>query len=250
MSTALRIIVISCELIGFLALCIFTIKKWHKEDLMEVNPKIDAKRKMKQYRVFFSILYVIIFAMFLFTFPTYVFLSFNKIAIVSIAIIVLSSGIIVTIVDSKHNKLSERKRNICIAAIIIIAVSIAMPIWFVVCCGESTISTNKEVNVQTIRPTMFEENKIAYTCDEEGKIEKYFYYYDDNGKWKYEEFTESEAEIVEIKDKNTYIERETTVTTYINPEKKPSSKDYSYEKNKVMYKLFINYDQAIEIETN
>ena len=233
-----RALIMGLALIGSAIASVFIVKRNYKNDLLKVGKKT-AKRNRKGNIIFLTVLNLITIGIIIFSFPTYIFLSGFKLNVVLIWIFICVIA-----------KLLADTGESIIKTIILVLVSSVAVFGFIVSLSTSLSNSIvvKEIDniVETIKPTMFSENKIAYTCDSEGNIEKYFYYYNDSGKWKYKEFDESDIEIIET-DKDTYIQKITTISEQTINEKKPSTEDYITEITEEEYVLYINYDQAVEI---
>ena len=233
-----RALILGLSLIGYIIVCIYTVKTNYKKCKSSGILEEELKEIKKNNTAFVIILSVIIVAALVFTYPTWIFLSYYKMFIVMLLLFAFTVSLL-------SNNFKQHEIKFAIISIVIIYIMIIG--FFCSNLNNTIVYTEADTAVETITPSMFSEKKIAYTCDNEGNIDKYFYYYDDNGKWKYQEFDGSETEVVEIKDKDTYIEKTTITIECVNPEKRPSAKDYTFEETKVKYNLFINYEQAVEI---
>lgn len=234
-----RALILGLSLIGYIIVCIYTVKKHYKKCQSSGILEEELKEIKKYDIVFIIMLSVIILVVLVFVCPTYIFLSYYKMLIVTILLFVFSVSLLI----ANTSKLYK----VWISVFVIIIIATIIMVFFTIKLNNTIVYTETDTVVETITPSMFSEKKIAYTCDNEGNIDKYFYYYQDNGKWKYQEFDGSETEVVDIKNEDTYIKKTTTTIECVNTEKKPSAKDYTFEETKVKYNLFINYEQTVEI---
>lgn len=247
----LRAIIFGVELVGFLILSIFVLIKFYKDNVSAGYKKSHVIKNLKFDIMYFSINFAIILALFLFTFPSYVFLSYNKLILVSV--VELLSIIIIVFVLSK----SELMQLICMLSGIALFVAIVILGAYCITVGisEGRYIDNKQIlSEQTEKQsittlTMFGENQIGYTADIEGNIKTYFFYYkDENDVWNYKELDASEVEIERIQDGNSYLEEFVEKTVYCKLEKKASEPDYITTVEDTDYKLYLNLNQKIEIK--
>lgn len=242
----LRAIIFSLEFIGFIILCVFATNKFYKKDLEE-EQEIVAIKHRKENIIYFSVNFAIILSLFLFTYPSYVFLSYSKIILVTIAIILSSVIIVMVGFDDDSNFI--RQSAFCMVICILIMVTIIGAIKGCFNIDNKVVYKEKN-NPEIITPLMFEENKIGYSCDENGKIEKYYFYYIENDELFFEQLKPSEVKVVDLKDKDTYVEKQETKIVHLKKEKKETEADYSYTETNASYKIYLNKKQMTEIKTN
>lgn len=243
----LRAIIFSLEFIGFIILCVFATNKFYKKDLEE-GTEIDANKKRKENIIYFSVNFAIIIFLFLFTYPSYVFLSYSKMILVTIFTLISFGFILIFAFDDNDNANSIQQSATCmVVCILILALVIASV------SGQFNVDNEvsyKEDNEPTIiAPLMFEENKIGYSCDKNGNIEKYYFYYIENDELFFEQLRPSEVEVIDLKDKDTYVEKQETQIVHLKKEKKETEADYSYTEIDASYKIYLNKKQMTEIKT-
>ena len=235
-----RALIMGLSLIAYIIVAFFTIRSWYKDDFSEFGEKA-AKTKIKGYIMFWATILAIVLSFFIFALQSYIFLSATKM-IICLGILYAS---ILTMLVLFYNK--RGLINTFLMLIFCVFFVLGFIIISAITINNTHICTKEDVSVQIIEPTMFSENKIGYTCDNEGNIEKYFYYYNDNGELKYKEFAGLEVEVIEINNEDTYVEKITKTSEWVNTDKKPSASDYTYENTEEEYVLYINYNQAIKI---
>lgn len=245
-----RAIIFGIELVGFVALSIFIIAKFYKRHCSEKDKKY-AIENLKFNSIYCTINFCIILAIFLFSYPTLIILSYNKLILVSL--IELASILIILLSNLKFNKIRDHIM-ISITAVCILVTAIIV-IDGTIGSKSSIIANNvvilEKKETETITPAIISENQIGYTADLEGNIKTYvFYYKDDNEVWQYEEIKASNAKVERIKDENTYIEKTVINTSYCNQEKKSSEADYIYSEEREKYTIYLNLKQMVEVKTD
>lgn len=98
----LRAIIFGIELVGFIILSIFAIIKFYKNNVAAGYSKCDVIKNLEFDLIYFLVNFAIILTLFLFTFPSYVFLSYNKLILVSV-IELFSVLIILFVLRDKEN---------------------------------------------------------------------------------------------------------------------------------------------------
>lgn len=240
-----RAIIFGIELVGFIIFSIFAIIKFYKKDVLDEDIK-KTKKEMRFNIIYFSINFLIILAIFLFTYTSYVFFSYNKLILIT-SFVILSVMFILTALTARKSV-----QNVFGVLTFIAFMAFSIILGFMV-GGEldidNTVVISKQTKMQTITsPTMFTENQVGFVTDNEGNTKTYVFYYKDNDIWNYKELKVSETKIIRIQDKNTYIEETVTKTQYCKKEKKPSAKDYNYVEEKVKHTLYLNLRQRVEIK--
>lgn len=93
MPTWARAIIFGLELVGFLIICIVMTYKYYKKCELK-NGKMIAIKCIKENAACFAVFYAVVLGLFLFTYPTLTFLSFDKMLMVGIFVIMFSLTII------------------------------------------------------------------------------------------------------------------------------------------------------------
>lgn len=250
MSTFLRAIIFGSELIGFIVFCIFATIKFYKKYKINKDEEAEIRRKTKYNIRYFVVNFAIMLAIFLFSYPSCIFLSYNKMLLITIFLLGSVINIITYICRNDNNEkiwLNIWGFNGFITIVLIIVVvlltSAIGPI-----SPKEVIETNELENSQIV-PKMFSDNQIGYKCDEDGNADTYFYYYknETTGKWNVTSLKASDVEMVELVSGDSYVIRKTTSTIYKKTERKPSAKDYLYTKITETYTIYYNSEQLIKI---
>ena len=108
--------IFSIELVSFLLVCIIMLCKHYKRDT-KFNGTNFAKAMRDENAWTYSILYGIVFALFLFSYPTLTFLSCDKMLMVGIMVVFFSTIIISLYYFGTHK---EKKYTILATGIIIV----------------------------------------------------------------------------------------------------------------------------------
>lgn len=234
-----RAIIFGLELIGFIVFFVITIISYYKRNVKEKG-KNYAKKYLKDDIIYFITNVGTLLLLFLFTYPSLVFLSYSKLVIVTISVIL---SVIVLTVLGYNVPFKENTRTS------IVVLSIILEIIMLVAAGISGFSIgNKKIisvdeKTQKIAPIMFSENQIAYTHDDNGDI-IYSYYYEKDGKMFFKELEDADAEVEYLKGGDSYIEVITTRTEYLDKEKKIPS----YVETNETYTIYINRAQMVEVK--
>ena len=243
----LRAIIFGIELVGFLLLCIFATIKFYSIDKAKEKRKV-VIRELRFNIIYFTINFLIILSVFLFTYSSFVFLSYSKLILVT-AYSVISSIFIIIIAFKKPK--SKENEAICLHAFIILFIFISLFAIFGVLDIENKVVIYEGNETKTIiEPIMFSENQIGYTVDEDGNIKTYRFYYKDNNDLFFKELSESDVKVIEIENEDTYIEETATRKSYCKKEKKVLQADYIYTEANVNYTIYLNPQQSVEIKTN
>lgn len=241
MSTAVRILILVGELL-FSVLNMFYLLKWSK-----TSKKMRLEDKTMILGIFITGLFASL-ALFCFTFPTFRFLSYYKIELVTtvfgIFMLLINTAYVSQYVETKY-------KNGLFIALIVLYIALFFTIFFYP-IEENLIVDKQEEYTYTLNPTLdSKETGVAVQKDSDGHIITYsYFYYDDNGKLhKYDQIEEnsSKTEIIHLKDgSDSYVVVTVTTTTTINKEKKPSAEDYKTVTSKENYQIFLNEEQVIE----
>lgn len=238
-----RAIIFGIELVGFLILCIFATIKLYKEDYSKKH-KAYALKNMKFNLLYFSINFAIILALFLFTFPSYAFLSYNKLICVTIFVLLSVTIIILALKNNTDTEII----SFCYSILLIIEIAVFI-VSILLLRVENEVAIYGEEIKTVLKPTMFSENQIGYTTrDMEGNIEKYCFYYIDNDVWTYKDINASEAKVIKIQNEDTHIVEKVTKTVYCKREKKTSENDYIFTEENTEYTIYLNLNQMVEIK--
>lgn len=243
-----RAIIFGIELVGFIIFSVFATIKFYKRHCIEKDRNYTIKN-LKFNLIYSSINFAIILALFFFTYPSLVFLSYNKLLLISL--VELLSILIILLSYLRVNKVRDyiMITMASISFVIILIISIDGIIGSNSGIIENKLVISEQTETQTITsPTMFTENQVGFVTDNEGNTKTYVFYYKDNDIWNYKELKVSETKIIRIQDKDTYIEETVTKTEYCKKEKKPSAKDYNYVEEKVKHTLYLNLRQRVEIK--
>ena len=214
-----RAIIFGIELVGFAIFCIVVTVKEYKQDLYKGSEMKweDVISNLRFNIIYFIINYVVILSLFVFSYPSYVFLSYSKLILLSVSILV---SVAILLFFTNKNSLEHTTREF-----ICIMIGFFSVIYFLfaiigIAGVEKKIVVSEQTDTQKIIPVMFSKNnQIGYTADLEGNIKTYvFYYQGNNGVWEYEEVKASETKVEKIKDTNTYIERTMKSTSYCKRE--------------------------------
>ena len=245
-----RAIIFGIELVGFVVLSIFVAAKFYKRHCSKKSEKY-AIKNLKFNLFCYAINFAIIFAIFLFSYPSLIFLSYNKLILVSL--VELASILIILLSYLKLNKIRDFTMVfiLAISCTLILIISIDGIIGNKGFIIENKVAISEQTEKKIIAPTMFSKNQIGYTADIEGNIKTYvFYYQGNNGVWEYEELKASETKVEKIKDADTYIEKTVTITSYYKQEKKTLKEDYITTEENEKYTIYLNLNQMVEVKTD
>lgn len=250
MPTYLRLIIMLGEIIGLLIFsfirCRQDIKAYRKDKYNKVNIST-----LKISIIYYAICNIIILFIFIFTFPSYIFLSYSKLILLTIAVV---SSFLPSIFLTKY----EEHSGICAIVFFLFCagiVSTGVITAFSFCSPEDFIHfkacINEESFTETIAPEMnlTEQSKIGYSVNDSGNIDNYIFFYRDNkGNWcKVEEPIEKENTIELSKDKSSYIEKYVTIKTILNFELHESDDNYTITEETISYKLYYNQAELVKI---
>ena len=265
MSTLVRAIIFSSELVVYVIVSVVATyifwKKDCKNDITYVLSKYQNPRKNRKINIVcFSILFLFILGIFLFAYPSFVFLSYNKMVLVSSTIILSSLLIILEALEIPKN--DELRFSFgTLSVIIYIAILFSFILGNINNYEDKVILEQRQTEIQEISPSISSENQIAYTSDYDGNIETYSFYYKDNeGSLNFKKLNALEKEIIEsengdieteqveviyIKNKDSYIVKESRITEYVKREKKSTEKDYTFTETNTIYKIYLNKEQLV-----
>lgn len=243
MSVTLRAIILIAELVIFTGVCIYGIGK-------DILNRIDRKI-LKVNIIVYGIEFIIIFALFFFLYPSYIFFSISKLIIVSLVFLCL---MILTIIEFLMDKVNNNTLKNIFSIIYVCTISISIVVIPVSAASGllnidiSESLTSSEIQTK-IKPIMFSENQIGYTADEEGNIKSYLFFYKDGDETLFKEIKETEVIIKErIKDNNTYVIEKKITKTFVNKERKPQYGNYIFKEENNEYKVYLNLEQMVEIK--
>ena len=131
MSICARGIIFGIELVSFLAVCVIMLCKHYKRDKKFIG--VDYAKAMRNENIgLYSILYAIVFALFLFSYQTLPFLSYDKMLMVGLFVIFFS-----TIIVSLYHFGTKKEKNaflffvvISVLCLIIFALMTSKLIYF------------------------------------------------------------------------------------------------------------------------
>lgn len=241
-----RAIIFGIELVGFIILCTVATTKLYLNDKLKAEEKV-VNSNLKFNIIYFITNFAIILILFSFTYPSFVFLSYSKLILVSVFVMISCIPIMIFAFEKPK---SENNQSICLLIAMILFVTFFVLAIFRMLNIENKIVVSEQTETETITPTMFSENQIGYTADSEGNIKTYIFYYMDNGIWNQEEVNASDVKVEKIKDADSYIEKTVTTTSYCKQEKKTSEEDYIYSEETEKYTFYINLNQRVEIKTD
>lgn len=230
-----RAIIFGIELVGFILSSIFVTKKSYKEGKQDNLTNKEIKGDLKFNIIFCSVIFAIILALFLLTFPSYVFFSYNKLLLVSVVELVFIS-LIMWVLTYKRKISYIFMYLFALFSILTIALLPTMAIGALRIDDKVAVS-EPSVEKEIIIPTMFSENQIGNVYDAEGNLKKHIFYYKDEDGWHYKELDSDTNKLIS-KNEKTYIERTTKRTICCNKEKKPTEEDYSYIEEKEEYVIY------------
>lgn len=243
-----RAIIFSIELVGFIILFAFVTSRFYKRH--SEKGKKYAIKNLKFNLIYFLINFSIILAIFLFSYPTLIFLSYNKLILVSLVELASISIILFSFLEFKQIRDTIILFIIVASFILILLISIDGIFGINNFIIEDKVTIVKQTQIEMITPAVISENQIGYTADMEGNRKTYIFYYKEGDVWQYVEVKASEAKVERIKDTNSYVERTVTTTSYCNKEKKPFEEDYIYSEKSEKYVIYLNLKQMVEINQN
>lgn len=208
----------------------------------------ESEKKKQNRTVFFGVVALIFgVIILLFAFPSYVFISWNKI-LVELAILLLLIGRNVSsMLPSKLTNFYEVLKAfifgvLAILGVILITGTLTEPIQ------GKYITVQEESNVTIkITPTVdpiHHDPTIGYSIDEDGNT-TYFYYYKHKDIMYRDDISEKDCEIYYLtSDEDSYIVKDTSTKSYTYSERKDSTPITDVSEK---YSLFINSNQMIMI---
>lgn len=246
MPTALRIIIFAVEVVGFIIFSVLSIRKFYKRYKVKGYSNYEIKEKVRYDIIYLSINNIIIICLFLFTYPTFIFLSYSKMLLLSI--VVLGSVLAVVVLGYIPDKWEKTSIWVFTVTLGIISLYCVMAAAGNIVIMDKTFIEQKETIERTF-PTMNLADKtkisVGYTEDDDGNIDKYFYYYQDSeGKWHFENDCKADIKYLE-KNENSYLEKRVETKIFLSEEKR----DSTINEEEITYTLFLNEKQLIKIET-
>lgn len=244
MSTFFRILIFVGEFIVLWVFTFFAIKKLWKEDS-------GVFKKWKIYDIiYFSLNNIIAICVFIFSFSSFVFLSYNKMVIMGTMILVYMFLTFLWYADeSLRNTISNFVGKMLCTFVVILGM-VVLNHAANVSIIPNEICINQEESTQIIYPSVNLKNnaKVGYSLDSDGKTCVYKCYYENNGDI-YEEliYSSDSFKIVPIKDKNSYLKKTIKKKTLLNKELKETSKDYTFEEKEITYIIYLNKNDLVEI---
>ena len=250
MPTYLKLIIMLGEMIGLLIFSFIRCRKEfkaYKENKYNETCRSDLKISI----IYYAICNSIILFIFIFAFPSYMFLSYSKLILLTIAV---ASSFLPSIFVTNY----EEHRGICtivfflflvgtVSTGVIAGFSFRAPedfIHFKTCINEEkyTVTINPEINLT-------DESKIGHYLSDSGDIDNYiFFYQDSNSNWyKIDEHIEKENIKELSNDESTYVEKYVTKKTILNYELNESDDNYTTTELTVSYKIYYNPNELIEI---
>ena len=250
MPTYLRLIIMLGEIVGLLIFSFVRCKqhiKVYKKDKYNAVCRSDLKVSI----VYYSICNIIILFIFTFSFPSYIFLSYNKLILITIAVITSFLPYVFIIKLEKYMLISA----ILFFLLVVGMVSTVVITVFSFCAPEELIQfkiySNEENNIEKINPeiNLTSKSKIGHYLDDSGDIDNYiFFYQDSNNNWhKVDEPIENRNTQKISTDENSYVEKYVTTKTILNVELDESDKNYITTEKTISYKLYYNPIELMEI---
>lgn len=251
MPTFLKLIIMLAEVIGF---CIFSFIRCRKQYKIYKEDKEDEVQKsnLKVSIIYYSICVSIVLFIFIFTFPAYVFLSYNKLILITVAII---ASIIPCILLSKIDFFDHHEvigGTVIALFIVLLGYTFAITIVSFFAyeqCIQFKECISEEKDTKIIYPVMnlTDNSKIGYTEDSNGNIDSYrFFYQDDFGNWcEVNGFIENAEEL--SNDESSYVEKYVTTRTILNYEFNESDDNYRTTEEIITYIVHYNPNELIKI---
>lgn len=250
MPTYFRLIIMLGEIIGLLIFsfirCRQNFKAYKEDKYNEAN-----RSNLKVSIIYYSVCNSIILFIFIFVFPSYMFLSYNKLILITIAVITSFLPYVFLIKLEKYIGISALIFALFllggVSTVVITAFSFCDPgqlIQFKTCINEEkyTVTINPELNIK-------DRSKIGHYLDDTGDVDNYiFFYQDSNNNWcKVDEPIESKNTKILSDDESSYVEKYVTTKTILNLELNESDDNYITIEEAVSYKLYYNPKELIEI---
>ena len=253
MPTYLKLIVMLGEVIGCIIFSFIRCRNYYKiytEIYKKDWENKNGKTELKAVIIYYSICVSILLFLFVFSFPSYIFLSYNKLIVITTIIILTVMPFVMNSKADFFNKypsiLFMTCLGWCMALVFVLAGTI---IGFFNCkqCIQFKKCINEEKEVEIIYPVMnlTEKSKIGYTEDSNGDIKSYhFFYQDDYGNWSYvDEFIE--VAIEQPYDGISFVKKYITKKTIYNYEL-----DESTSQEEIRYVLYYNPNDLIKLITD
>ena len=248
MPTYLRLIIMLGEVIGFYIFSFIRCRqdfKAYKEDKNNETNRSNLKVSI----IYYSICNSLILFIFIWSFYSYIFLSYSKLILVTIAVITSLLPYIFSKCMEKHDGIATLLFFIfIIGAVYSIVITI-----FSFCAPEQLIQfktcINEESFIETIDPEigLTEKSKVGYSLDDSGEVDSYIFFYKDNSdNWcKVDEPIEYTKKLSD--DENSYVEKCVTKRTFLNYELDESDDNYIITEEIVSYELYYNPNELIVI---
>ncbi len=250
MPTYLRLFIVLGEVIGFCVFSVHRCKKFYKEYKKDKKDK-DKRKAFNNSLCFYVTCVCILLFIFIFTFPSYIFLSYNKLIIMTAVIVTLLIQYILEIyIDSIYAIIGIFMYAISLFLALFVLVGVYAGFYFCEGWIQFTECINEEKNIEIIHPVMnlSEKSKIGYTENDDGKIDRYiFFYQDDSGSWySVNEFIQDKELL--SNDESSYVEKYITRKTFINYELSELDDNYKTTEEEIVYKLYCNPNELIKID--
>lgn len=255
MPTVLRLILLLGEVIGFLAFSIVRMVSISKKQKMKKLSEVDKKI----FFVFYIISNAIMIISLLFVFPSLIFLSYNKIMVTSVFLVLLLI-ICVGGIISENNE-NQNKRKYDHGMFMMLIGFIAGVAWLFTILVASIFSIfNTDNTLLQIKECIEEsdsnyityqiDDKIGITIDSSGKISTYnFLYHDDSNNWYYlDEYIDKTKELKT--DEKSYVEKRVITRVIVNKELYTSNEQYITEEKDIYYKLYYNPNDLVKLKSD
>ncbi len=250
MPTYLKLIIMLGETIGLLIFSFIRCRqdfKVYKEDKCNGTNRSNLKISI----IYYSICNSIILFIFIFTFPSYMFLSYSKLILITIAVITSFLPYVFIIKLEKYMGISA----ILFFLFVLGMVSTGVITVFSFCAPESFIQfktcINEETNIEKINPeiNLTDKSKIGHYLNDSGDIDNYiFFYQNSDSNWcKVDESIERENTKELSNGESSYVEKYVTTRTIWNLELDESDDNYIITEKTVSYNLYYNPNELIEI---
>lgn len=255
MPTVLRLILLLGEVIGFLTFSIVRMVSISKKQKMKKLSEVDKKI----FFVFYIISNAIMIISFLFVFPSLIFLSYNKIMVTSVFLVLLLIICVGGIISENNENQNKRKYDHGIFMMFI--GFIAGVAWLFTILVVSIFSIfNTDNTLVQIKECIEEsdsnyityqiDDKIGITIDSSGKISTYnFLYHDDSNNWYYlDEYIDNTKELKT--DEKSYVEKRVITRVIVNKELYTSNEQYITEEEYSYYKLYYNPNDLVKLKSD
>lgn len=248
MPTYLKLIIMLGEIIGLFIFSFIRCRQYfkaYKEDKYNEDKRSDLKVSI----IYYAICNSIILFVFIFAFPSYMFLSYSKLILTTIAVIISFLPYVFSIMSEKHIWIG----GLIFVLFVFGGVFTIVITIFGFCAPEEFMQfktcINEEKYIETINPeiNLTDKSKIGYTEDFDGNIDSYcFFYQDDSDNWCYvNEFIENTEKL--SNDESSYVEKYVTTKTILNHELNESDDNYMTTEESVKYILYYNPNELLKI---